>query len=99
MRKETNSITHLVKIVAKEVFEEMWKEKNTYEVDLREMENRFCESISKNIEQSGKPWLEEEDKILIQEVRTAVAQIALNHKRSRGAISSRIRQKELIVAS
>jgi len=100
MREKTNSITHLVKMVAAEVFKEEFerreKERIIHKASMRDMENRLCQAISTNVEKAGRPWSEEEDSLLLQELKTAVAQIALNHKRSRGAISSRIRQKELV---
>ena len=100
-REKSSSITHLVKVVAREVFEEMSDElkKNviTHRMNLTRTERDFCESIQSNVEKAGWTWSEEEDNLLIQEVKTAIAQIALNHKRSRGAILSRVSQKQLIV--
>lgn len=95
MREKTDSITHLVKIVAGEVFEEKWEENMKCRKDLKDLETHFCETIQSKVEKAGKPWSDEEDELLLQELRTAVAQIALNHKRSLGAISSRIQQRKL----
>ncbi len=103
MREKSNSITHLVKTVAREVCKEMIEELKestiTHRINLTETEKSFCENIQVSVEKAGQIWPEEEDNLLIQEVKTAVAQIALNHQRSRGAISSRIAQKELIIGS
>ena len=93
MRDSSNSITHLVRIVAEEVFNELWEKKRKEDKSLADF---FCETIQTNVEKAGRPWGLEEDNLLMEEIKTAVAQIALNHKRSRGAIESRIRQKELI---
>ena len=105
MRKPSSSITHLVKIVAKEVFYELWEEKEKekrkeeikkyYQLDLRESELRVYQKLQKKIDKAGKPWGPEEDRLLRQEMKTVVAQIAINHMRSRGAIESRIKQKDL----
>lgn len=96
MRKTSNSITHLVKIVAAEVFDEKMEERNQ-KFYTREL--RFCTDIKSSVEKAGQLWTEDEDDLLIQEVRTAVDQIAQNHHRSVGAIGSRINQKELIRSS
>ena len=100
MREKTNSITHLVKVVAREVCEEIIEELKestiTHRINLTEAERSFCEHIQVSVEKAGWTWSEEEDRLLVQEVETAIAQIALNHKRSKGAIGSRIRQKELV---
>jgi hypothetical protein len=50
----------------------------------------FLNNITKAIERAGQSWTKEEDALLRQEFRTAVAQIALNHKRSRNAIRERL---------
>ena len=100
-REKSSSITHLVKMVAREVCEEMIEELKkgiiVYRINLTEAENSFCETIQANVGKAGWTWSDEEDKSLVQEVKTAIAQIALSHERSRGAISSRIIQKDLIV--
>lgn len=50
----------------------------------------FLNNVTKAVERSGQQWTKEEDVLLRQEFRTAVAQIALNHKRSRNAIRERL---------
>ena len=107
MREPSSSITHLVKIVAEEVFNELWKEKEKerkereikkyYQFDWKETELRVCQELQEKVDRAGRPWGPEEDRRLVEEIKTAVAQIALNHKRSSGAVGSRIRQKELIL--
>lgn len=98
MRESSNSITHLVKIVAREVCEDVFEEKRktiTHRIDITKMENSFCENIQTSLEETGNPWYKEEDILLREEIKTAVAQIAKNHKRSECAITSRIQQKSL----
>lgn len=104
MRDKTNSITHLVKIVAKEVFYEEWDkratnltvQKNIFEDTVRDLGHEYLGKIQTSLEKAGRVWPREEDALLEQEVRTALAQIAKNHSRSIVAIRSRIDQKELI---
>ena len=91
MRESSSSITQLVKIVAREVVEEYMKGRPTIE----EYGEKYLNNITSSLEKAGRPWTLEEDSLLVQEVRTAVAQIAKNHGRSIIAITSRIDQKEL----
>ena len=103
-REKTNSITHLVKVVARE-------EIATFTRELRAANSCQCEDLSKqlsamgikflgeiqtSLEKVGEKWTQEEDTLLIYEVRTALAQIAKNHSRSIGAIRARVNQQELI---
>ncbi len=99
IREKTNSITHLVKIVASEVFD----------IDIKELESRvfnrcmaalnqesFINDVQLSLKRAGEPWPQDEDELLVREVEIAIKQIAKNHKRSVGAIESRINQKGLI---
>jgi len=100
MREKTDSITHLVKIVAGEVFDKKVREKYEYSFDMQRAEETVIASllgsITSSLKEAGQIWHPEEDQLLIQEVKVAMAQIAKNHNRSKGAIRSRIQQKELI---
>lgn len=102
MRKETNSITHLVKIVAKEVFDENKKDlvnqitnevlnvqENKYEA-LKEIANTYLSNMASSLVKAGEPWCADENALLEQEYRTAIAQIAKNHSRSIGAIKAQL---------
>ena len=88
-REKTSSITQLVKIVAREVCEEILQERE-------EEHANSCVSIQSSLKEAGKQWNSSEDICLRQEVQIAIAQIAQNHGRSIGAITARIRQKELV---
>ncbi len=105
-REETNSITHLVKIVATEVCKGLMAEMNFIE-RLEHLEKRpfqknvissedFIGKIQSSLAKAGDYWSAAEDDLLVQEVETALAQIAKNHQRSISAIGCRIEQKELI---
>ncbi len=95
-REKTDSITHLVKIVAGEVFDRKIKEYDhkgaTEETVIRNM----LGNITSSLKEAGLTWLPREDALLIDEVRIAVAQIAKNHSRSIVAIESRIRHKDIM---
>ena len=116
IREKSGSITHLVKIVAEEVFEKLTADKfrgladhvnklfveqsshdslHTLEM-LGRVGNEFCRDIKSSLEKAGRPWTSEEDALLVQEIKTAVAQCAVNHQRSRGSIRARIEDKELM---
>ena len=103
-REKTNSITHLVKIVAREVVVEELRtrfrnqHRNDTELLARidELGRNFYGAIQTSLEKAGQYWLKEEDELLIQEVEIALAQIAKNHGRSIIAIRSRINQKDIV---
>lgn len=105
-RPKTNSITHLVKIVAREVFEDKFdflhRKVNRLERELNEVEmplvpdDAFLKQLESDLENAGGPWFGKEDRELSVEVDTVIRFLAKRHGRSVGAISSRIRQKELI---
>lgn len=103
MRQKTDSITHLVKIVAGEVFDEMFNQKLTLFNETVKptttiiQADDYIKSLVSSVQKAGHPWLPEEDSLLDQEVRAAIAQIAMNHKRSIGAIKSRISSKQLML--
>jgi len=113
-REKTNSITHLVKIVAQEVYEENYKQERVIikgiqeEVcklrkELDELKEIILYSTEKELEtdkvnllNKGRSWTDFEDRLLKREIECAFKKIANNHKRTEGAIRSRINQKELI---
>ena len=82
MREQTNSITKLVKIVAKEEVLKVLRE--------REENPEYVRNV-------GGPWNKTEDDILKVEFSAALKQIAIKHGRSFGAITSRLRQKSIIL--
>ena len=93
MREETSSITHLVKIVAAEVFEESFSRK----IDLIEIDGEEAiNSVKSTLEKAGDAWTPREDDLLVKETEMAIAQIAKNHQRSKVSITSRIFQKGLM---
>jgi len=100
-RKSTNSITHLVKIVAGEVFNERMRNMSMkHNFDLQASADKIVAQLLGNIvsslESANSAWLENEDDLLIKELDVAIAQIAKNHRRSKGAILARISHKGLI---
>ncbi len=111
-RVATNSITHLVKIVTREVVEEeMGPLFDNIKQRLTTLEGAvaFDESATKVIDtgaaltkvrnslsQAGGPWSKQEHELLRREVKTAIEQIAANHERTSGAIKARMRQKDLL---
>ncbi len=95
-REKTNSITHLVKVVAREEIENYML---THKINLDHLEDLTTQLLSDVIstcEKTGAKWERDEDALLIQEVRAAIAQIAKNHSRSIHAIKCRIDQKGLL---
>ena len=112
MREESNSKTHLVNIVAEEVYNQRYNffdgrikaledKKSVYEINMAEAEQRVVAhllgNVTSSLKKAGAVWEEEEDFLLRQEVKTAITQIARNHNRSQDAIVSRILQRELIL--
>ena len=95
MREKSDSITQLVKIVANEEIDKRVKEFRSTPVHTTIDCSELIEKIVSSVSKAGQPWLEDEDILLEQEVKAAVAQIAVNHHRSLGAIKARISQKQL----
>ena len=99
-REKTNSITHLVKIIAQEVFDEnvekLKMNNSTIVIDGEKITMSILDSLDKNF--AGKKWSMIENNILESELNAAIAQIAKNHGRSRGAIICKIveRQNDLL---
>ena len=89
-RKKTNSITHLVKIVAEEVFDKRMNEIS------QQTPEKFLESIQSDLTKAGQIWSTEENQMLIDEVRVAVATIAKNHQRTVGSIIARVQDQSII---
>lgn len=90
-REKTDSMTHLCKIIAEEVFTERMR---TFHTDFYRLGEELCQDIKSSLAQAGKIWPPSEDELLAQEVKVAIAQIAKNHRRSSESIRCRIRDKE-----
>lgn len=84
MREKTNSITHLVKIIAGEVFEEKMNQL------------RAQDALHNNLTRAGESWSQIEDDMLVREVDSTLIRIAIKHGRTTGAIRSRISQREIL---
>jgi len=95
-REKTGSITHLVKIVATEVFHDLMKRDEDI-VGVRNLSKQLCEKVISSCHKAGDPWTKEEDHLLVDEMRAAIAQVAQNHQRSIGAIKARVAAKGLIL--
>ena len=92
-REKTDSITHLVKIIASEVFDE----KNIEEIEA--MERALLKLLSKvqdRLKKEDVAWFYAEDRLLAKEVSIAIAQIAKNHSRLNEAIIARITKNRLL---
>ena len=109
-REKTNSITYLVKIVAQEVYKENFKQEGIHQEvckirkELDELKIKSCKdyfdifvNYKIDVTNKGRSWTDFEDRLLKREIECALKKIANNHKRSDGAIRSRINQKELIL--
>jgi len=93
-REKSSSITQLVKIVAREVVEEFFEEKGLD--SLADLGDKWAEKLRSDLEMAGRPWSGEESALLKVQVRTAIAQIAKNHRRSMNAIRMRIEEQDLL---
>lgn len=91
-REETNSVTHLVKIIAQEVYDENFRR---IEPNITIDASEFLSKIHKQTRKAGEIWSDEEDEILKEEYRVAIAAIASNHQRTSGSIAARVKLKEL----
>ena len=86
-RPKTNSMTHLTKILIKEVLEEeLWKV-------IPEIKDRLLllEAKKDEPENAGEPWGLSEDLKLTKEIDEFIMCTAKRHKRSDGAIQARIK--------
>jgi len=95
MREKTNSITHLVKIVAEEVFDQKIEEFKG-ELDIEEITKKAIGKIQTSLKHAGDIWDKKECEILKAEFRVALNQIAVNHGRSTGAIRERLKFEGLV---
>ena len=100
-REETNSITHLVKIVAKEVVNEEINSKfEEFEGYIRDEflsnTDEKIDAVRNSCQRAGDTWTRAEETQLGQEVRMAIKQIAQNHQRSSRAIIERIRARDIL---
>lgn len=94
-RHPSVSMTDLCKQIADERIENYVREKGgLYGLEL--WGENFCQKIKSSLEKAGTPWTGDEDELLYQEIRYAVAQIAKNHGRSISAILCRVKDKELL---
>ncbi len=99
-REKTNSVTHLVKIIAEEVFDK--KIKNITINDHRPKQHitidmsKAITKIQNQLSNRGDSWNRLEDEILANEVHRAIDTIAANHGRTHGAISARIYKNHLL---
>jgi len=111
MREKTNSITHLVKIVANEIFHEkllfLTTKVDSLTAQINELDTgvpkelrvdfheKLC-AIQSSLSSAGASWEKNEKILLQQELSIAIAQIAKNHDRTTGAILARIRVDNMI---
>lgn len=97
-REKTNSMTHLTKILIKEVMEsdltiicdrlcqlETHKLKETT-IDVTEVLN----NIKNNLDNRGECWSQKENDLFLNEMKVAIKTIAANHGRTVGAITARL---------
>jgi len=109
-RPKTNSITHLVKIVAKEVLEDRLPKSyglaRDHEERLSQLEEfwkkplldtKFLTELESDLENAGGPWYPNEDRKLEAEVDVILRFLAKKHSRTVGAIKARIKGRELII--
>jgi hypothetical protein len=87
MRRKTNSITDLVKIVAEEVATEVAEK--VFDKKMKDWRLE-TDSIKREITNAGQIWSEEEDDWLEAEMDAAIKQIAHNHKRTVLSIQCRM---------
>lgn len=97
-RKSSTSITELVKIIANEEIDKRITELKILRAPqvVNIQAGDFISKVQISTEKAGQYWTAEEDDLLVHEINAAVAQIAINHKRSLSAIKSRVSQKQLI---
>ena len=109
---QEDSVTRIIRKIAEDVFDQRIQplderviqlEKSTkqiYEIDMAEAEQRVIAhlygNITTSLKKAGQVWTKEEDFMLEQELKVAIAQIAQNHHRSRGAIKDRITQSFIL---
>ena len=104
VRERTDSVTHLVKIIANEVFDDrLQRIKNSLshynglKERIETLEKRIVlQEVTNNLQKAGESWSPVEDKLLRDSVDQAIDIIASAHGRTHVAIRSRIGQKELI---
>lgn len=104
-REKSNSLTHLTKILVKEVMESDLKniynrlchlethneiEKETKKIVIDIDVKEFLNNIKNKLDNVGESWEKEEEEILKREMKVAIATIAANHGRTVGAITSRL---------
>jgi hypothetical protein len=90
-REKTDSITHLVKTVAGEVFDE--KIKAVRETFVKDMLADQKEEVKRSASNAGESWSKEEDEALEVAVTLMVLKIAKKHGRTLGSIRCRIMDK------
>jgi hypothetical protein len=80
-RDKTNSVTHLVKIIAQEVVDEALK--NVYE--------RLCKLETYKAVNAGDFWNGFEDQTLTAQLDNFISSVAKIHGRTEGAIRARVK--------
>ena len=88
-REKTDSVTHLVKIVAEEVANEVFDKR------IEEIQRQSCLPKPIDTSNTGGRWTEKEDKQLNDELSNAICEIAELHRRTFGSIKARIRKSLL----
>ena len=96
MREKTTSVTNLVQQIADERIEH-YVQTHRVAPDLTDVANTFLGNIKSSLEQACRKWTSEEQELLKNEVKIAIAQIAKNHERSANAIVCRINDHEDIL--
>lgn len=95
-RQQTNSITHLVKIVANEEIDrrinELKQEAINTQPRIGVLTENFRKDLQASLDNAGGPWSDAENCQLREELAVALALIAKTHSRSGGAISAKVRQ-------
>lgn len=104
VRESSDSITHLVKIVAKEVFDDKIIRISKFVEVYNDLESRVIalegidvvEKVVKPLQNANTPWTPFEDDTLREALDSAIETIAVRHGRTVIAIRSRIEQKILL---
>ncbi len=89
-RQKTNSITHLVKIVAQEIWDQntpRTEQVITYNIDAKDL----IDNLVNNLRKAGASWSLGEEDLLRKEMDVALKTLAVNHQRTVGAIVARIK--------
>lgn len=93
-RKKSSSVTELIKIIAQEIFENNVSTIHHIVNSIID-ERKDCDisNAIKKADLAGAAWNNEEDKMFDNEINQAIIYIAKRHKRTPGAIRSRLQQR------